>query len=447
MMPPDQILTPSDTDETTMMTTTTAGPLRERLVALSRAQKKIALLTEDQRRMLLVNLAQRIHDESPAILAANHEDLAEARKRGLSAAMIDRLQLDASRLLSLQKSLTQVAAMPPVLGQVLEHRVRPDGLLITRKTVPLGVILFIFESRPNVILDAVALGLKSGNALILKGGKEAKRTLEVLGNCIGKAWGTQNIAEGAWVLVADDRQMVQDLLAYDRLIDLVIPRGGPELVEFVRSHTKIPVIAHDKGLCHMYLHEDAPVDMALALALNGKVQRPGVCNALETLIVHQNWPLFALKTLCEELLRVGCELRLDPLLLSRLESLVPFFKTDPLVKAATPQDWDTEHLALILNIKQVSHLDEALEHISLHGSHHTEVICTADPAVAARFVASVDASCVGTNASTRFNDGGELGLGAEIGISTSKIHAFGPMGAQQLTSSRFEIVGQGHTRR
>jgi glutamate-5-semialdehyde dehydrogenase len=425
------------------------GVMSLKLKDLREAQKKVSLLSESQRSDLLGRLALLIAQRADSIMEANNADLMEAQKLGLSSALMDRLKLDLQRIKGLEKSLTQVAAMPPVLGQVLDHRIRSDGLVIRRKTIPIGVILFIFESRPNVIIDAISLGLKSGNAMILKGGKEAKRTLQVLGQCIYDAWSVHGLEKSVWVLVADDRHMVQELLAYNRSIDLVIPRGGPDLVTFVRSHTQIPVIAHDKGLCHMYVHQDAPEEMALELTLNGKVQRPGVCNALETLIIHKNWPLNSVKMLCERLLEHSCELRLDPDLLTRLDSLDPKWieKNLNLIKKASVEDWDTEHLSLILNIKQIDCLEDALSHIARYGSHHTEVICTQDELVAEKFITNVDASCVGVNASTRFNDGGELGLGAEIGISTSKIHAFGPMGAMQLTSSRFEILGQGHLRR
>ncbi len=426
-------------------------PLIDQLSGLRAGQKRLSHLEEAGRRSLLQKIAYSLLAGQDGILAANAKDLESAKAAGLSAALMDRLVLSKDRLKSLSQAVLAISEMAPVLNQTLHQATRPDGLTIRRVTVPLGVIFFIFESRPNVLVDAVALALKSGNGMLLKGGREAEGTNQALMACLRRDLIDYGV-EGAFaVLQAADRNLVGQVLGCSQWIDLVIPRGGAELVNYVRSHTQIPVIAHDKGLCHLYVHSDAPKDQVIPLVLNSKVARPGVCNALETLLIHKDWPHRG--QLLKELLQHQVELRLDQKLFTEVRegSLKDYLKDFSLntgkIFVATPEDWNTEYLALVLNVGEVTGVDEAISHIATYGSHHTEVICAVDPVVIEQFTIGVDASCVGVNASTRFNDGGELGLGAEIGISTSKLHAYGPMGAAQLVTSRFEVYGAGHIRK
>lgn len=414
----------------------------EKLKGLRAGQKLLSRLPEDQRVLLLKKIASNLLTSQGEILAANAKDRALAQKAGLAASLLDRLVLNEERLKALSQAVLAIADMPPVLNQVHQQWTRPDGLQIRRVSVPLGVIFFIFESRPNVVVDAVALAIKSGNGMLLKGGREAEWTNSALMESLYEALEAFGVAQAFALLPSADRSQVAACLASPQWIDLVIPRGGAELVSYVRSHTQIPVIAHDKGMCHLYIHSDALKDQSIALVLNSKASRPGVCNALETLLIHKDWPYRW--DVVEELLKNQVELRVDPFFFQALQNRKTQGATQ--IRCATPEDWNTEHLALVLNIKLVNSLDEAMQHIETYGSHHTEVICTQDQGIMSQFTSHIDASCVGINASTRFNDGGELGLGAEIGISTSKLHAYGPMGAAQLVTIRFEVLGAGHRR-
>jgi glutamate-5-semialdehyde dehydrogenase len=393
-------------------------------------------LPETTRSTAIREVARLIRQKESMILSANQRDLELAHQGGLSAALIDRLTLTHERVEQLAQATEGVAAMAPVVNVEVASWQRPNGLIVTQKTVPLGVIAFIFESRPNVLVDAAVLALKSGNALLAKGGKEAEFTNQCLGRLIQEALAEYVPAGGLQVVSAMDRSAVTTLLEMDDDIDLVIPRGGEALIRFVKDNTKIPVIAHDKGLCHLYIHYDAESQKTIKIAVNAKAQRPGVCNAVESILIHQGWPSSAVQDLVAALRQAGVEVRGDELLQSLVPHIVP----------AIEADWETEYLDKIVAIKMVASLEEAISHIERYGSHHTEAICAKDPAAISMFEAKVDASMIAINASTRFNDGGELGIGPEIGISTSKLHCYGPMGAKQLTTLRYVVKGDGQCR-
>ncbi len=399
---------------------------------------QLRALPEELRRQSILAIKAALQEKGAEILAANRLDLATAEKNGLSAALIDRLKLDSQRLENLSCSLEAIAAAPSVLATVDERRQSPRGFSIERKRIPLGVIAVIFESRPNVLIDCAALAIKSGNAILLKGGSDAVHSNRILGEIVQQAIEPYLPVASVQLIPSSDRALTVSMVQLVGLIDLVIPRGGEGLIRMIQQHARIPVIAHAKGLCHLYLHADAKAEKAIAITLNAKTQRPGVCNALESLLVHRDLCARFLPALLEALLQNGVELRVD----QELQELYPQL---PLHRAHD-EDWDTEYLDRILSIRLVANEDEAIAHILRHGSQHTEALISDDPEVQNKFEAAIDASCVMINASTRFNDGGELGLGAEIGISTSKLHAFGPMGARELTTTRFVVRGDGHCR-
>ncbi len=376
-------------------------------------------LDESIRIQALNQVSKALMENEQAILAANEKDLADAKSNGLGSAMIDRLTLSAKSVQSLARMCLEVAGQKQVVGLITHSQTRPDGLVIEKQRIPLGVIGMIFESRPNVVVDGAALAIKSGNAIILKGGKEARHSNRILFETIQQAI-LGILPEGAVSLI-ESREEVAELLKLDQYIDLMVPRGGSTLVQFVKAHATMPVVAHDKGLCHLYVHADCEVD-AVKVVLNAKIQRPGVCNALETLILNQGYPrcLEIIKALKE----AGVEVK-DP---------------------ASDEDFSTEWLDKKISIKWVKDHHEAIAHIQKYSSHHTESILAKDPRVIEDFMNALDSSCIAINASTRFNDGGELGLGAELGISTSKLHAYGPMGAEEMTTTRFVVRGQGHLR-
>jgi glutamate-5-semialdehyde dehydrogenase len=345
--------------------------------------------------------------------------------------------LDEARIEDMAKGVKAIATQDEVVGEFYKEFTNDEGLRIKRQRVPLGVILMIFESRPNVVIDCAALALKSSNAIILKGGKEAKHSNEILGKIIQDTLEGRLPIESVQVLASDSREEVNELLQLDEYIDVVIPRGGEKLIEHVYKNAKMPVIAHFKGLCHMYLDKDADLTKALDLVINSKTQRTGVCNAIETLLIHEDLPADFKKKLVKELESKGTELRVDD----------SFIKSSGMeLKLATDEDWATEYLDNILSIKTVTSIDEAIDHIDQYGSFHTESIVSESQSAQEEFMSRVDASCVAINASSRFNDGGQLGLGAELGISTTKFHAYGPMGAEQMTTSRYVIVGDGNIR-
>jgi glutamate-5-semialdehyde dehydrogenase len=401
------------------------------------AQRGLALLPDEIRAAALRLAAAEIRAQEPAILAANARDIDAARAAGLSAAMLDRLLLDPARLEGIAAAVEAVAALADPLGTVISHDKRPNGLLLERVRIPIGLIGIIYESRPNVTVDAAALCVKSGNAAILRGGKEAISTNRALHRILADELAPSGLPEHAVQLVpTTDRAAVGELLALPEYIDLAIPRGGEGLIRRVASEAKMPVLKHYTGNCHVYVDARCDIDMAIRIVLNAKVQRPGVCNAAETLLVHRAVAPYFLRRAADALVDAGVELRGDP----GARTFVPD------MKPAETADWDTEFLDKILAVAVVESIDEAIAHITSHGSGHTEAIVTSDLAAARRFVAEVDSSAVMVNASTRFNDGGQLGLGAEIGISTDKFHARGPCGLRELTSTKWIVFGDGHIR-
>ena len=378
------------------------------------------------------------------VLQANAQDIEAGQKAGLSAALLDRLRLDEGRLHALAKAVDEIAALPDPVGEVVESWSRPKGFVVEKVRIPLGVLLLIYEARPNVTVDAAALALKSGNAVILRGGKEALSSNRALAALVREALSSQGLpAEACQFVDNPDRGLLLALLSQSGLIDLCIPRGGEALIRFVVEHARIPVVQHYQGICHLFVDESADLTMATELVYNGKCSRPGVCNALECLLIHERVAAPLLLRLCERLAPAGVELRLEPDALALLPSPLP---KGLRVQAAQPSDFGHEFLDLTLAVRIVPSLDAAISHIARYGSLHTEVICTQNEEHAQRFVREGCASFVGWNVSTRFNDGGELGLGAEVGISTTKLHAFGPMGLRELCATKFVVKGTGQVR-
>lgn len=375
------------------------------------------------------------------IQAANREDLAQGKSSGLSSSLLDRLLLDAGRIEQLALAVEDIIALPDPVGRIDELRVQPNGMRVGRMRVPLGVILLVYESRPNVTIDAAALCLKAGNAVILRGGKEAICTNRVLADLVGAALQDVGLPQAGVQLVQNtDRALLYALLSMSGDIDLAIPRGGTSLIDAVNEHARVPVLQHYQGICHVYVHQTANLEMAERIVINAKVQRPGVCNALECLVVDAGVATEFFARIVPALRRHGVSLRADAETFRHLGDM----KND--VGEASPADYDTEFLDLVLALKVVSGYEDAVDFIAAHGSQHTESIVTESHSVAMRFLREVDASCVMVNASTRFNDGGALGLGAELGISTSKLHAYGPMGLEELCTRKFVVLGDGQVR-
>lgn len=401
------------------------------------AAQRLSVLPTGVKNQTLLALALALEQNAAPLQEANTKDLAAGREASLSAAMLDRLTLSDKVIASMAQGLREVAALPDPVGEVTGMARRPNGLLVGRQRIPLGVIGFIYESRPNVTVDAAGLCLKSGNAVVLKGGKEAINSNLALARIIGRVLEENGAPQGAVrVIPTTDREATTVLLKQDELVDVIIPRGGESLIRFVAENSSIPVLKHYKGVCHLYVDQSADHAMAINIAINAKCQRPGVCNALETMLVHAAEAEKFLPRAAQALMERGVEIRGCP-------------RTLALVPGATPaveEDWPAEFLDLILAVKVVESLDEAMEHIARYGSRHTEAIVTSDYARSRRFINGVDSSLVLVNASTRFNDGGELGLGAEIGINTSKLHAFGPMGLTELTTTKFIAYGDGQVR-
>ncbi len=401
------------------------------------AARRLAVLDATQRDAVLESVARAIEVQADAILAANADDVAAAQAQGLSAALVDRLRLDGVRLAGIVRAVREVRALPDPLGGIEWQPPRADGLEIGRLRAPLGVIAMIYESRPNVTVDAAVLCLKSGNAALLRGGSEARASNAALAAALASALTEHGLPAACAALVpVPDRAAIAELLRHDDCIALAIPRGGEGLIRHVAEVSRVPVIRHYKGVCHLFVDRDADLDQALALLLDGKCARPSACNALETLLVDAPVAAAFLARALPPLQAGGVRLRADPRALPLLPGAEP----------ADATDWDTEYLDLVLAVKVVDGLDGALAHIARHGSLHTEAIATRDAARAQRFLREVDASAVMVNASTRFNDGGELGLGAEIGISTTKLHAYGPMGLESLTTRKWVVRGAGHVR-
>lgn len=419
------------------MTETDAPTLRDLVAAAKAASRKVATLPTEAKDRALLRMADALAAHEPAILEANARDLAAASERGLSDAMADRLRLTPERIATMADALREVASFADPVGQVSETRRRPSGIEVGRMRVPLGVIAMIYEARPNVTSDAAGLCFKAGNAVVLRGGSEAARSNRAVAAALHEALEAEGIDPAAITLVpTTDREAIKDLVRLSDLLDLVIPRGGEGLIRFVDEHSRVPVIKHYKGVCHLVVDAAADLDRALDLLLDGKLSRPGVCNALETLLVHEAVAEDFLPRAYRELTANGAEMRGDDRTRAVLPDLAP----------ATEADYEAEYLAPIIAVKVVEDLDDALAHIARFGSQHTEVVVTEDLGTARRFAREVDASVVLVNASSRFSDGGELGLGAEIGISTTKLHAFGPMGLEALTTQKFVVYGEGETR-
>lgn len=416
--------------------------LEEKGKAAKAASRKLAFLPTETKNKALLGIADAIMFRQDEILAANKLDYKESEASGMSTAMLDRLTLNQGRLEGIANDVKTVAALPDPVGEMIEERTLPNGLQISKKRVPLGVIGAIYESRPNVTVDISVLCLKSGNAIILRGGKEALRSNLALARVVQEAAYKAGIPQGAvQIIESTDRALIDHMLKMKGTIDLIIPRGGAGLIKSVAENAAMPVLTGGIGVCHTYVDKSADLQKAVAIAYNAKVQRPTVCNALDTLLVHVKIAPQYLPLIAQEWTRAGVEMHCDKRALSILGP-IPSLKLVP----AKTEDWGKEFLALIAAIKIVDSLDEALEHIERYGSGHSEAIVAEDKSAAARFLNEVDAACVYANASTRFTDGSQFGLGAEIGISTQKFHARGPMALRELTIYKWIIIGDGHIR-
>ena len=405
--------------------------------AAKEASRVLALASTRAKNEALAQMARGLEERTAAILDANRHDLERARAAGHARAFVDRLTLTEGRVEEMATGLRHVASLPDPVGETAETIRRPSGLEIARVRVPLGVIGFIYESRPNVTADAAGLCLKSGNAVLLRGGSEALESNTLLAQILGKAVEKAGLpSEAVQAVETADRAGVMAMLTLDRYLDLIIPRGGEEFVRLVAERATVPVLKHDKGLCHLYVDEGADLDMAVAVTVNAKVQRVSVCNSLETLLVHAAIAPALLPRLAARLAEAGVEVRAD----ERARALMPG------ARAAEPADWDTEYLDYILAVRVVEGFDEAVAHIRKHGSGLAESIVTCDVRRARRFTQEVDAAAVLVNASTRLVDGSQFGMGAEMGISTSRVHARGPVGVRELTTTKFVVWGDGHIR-
>lgn len=415
--------------------------IESKIIGMAKAARaaslEIAKCPSDKKNEVLAAIADNIEKLASHIQEENQKDLARAKKMGLSDAMIDRLTVTDATIKSMAQGLREVAQLNDPVGSTSKAWLRPNGLKVSRMRIPLGVIGIIYESRPNVTIDAAGLCLKAGNAVILRGGSEAFNSNQALAGIVGQVLGETGLPEATvQVVPIRDREAVNFLLNQEEFIDLIIPRGGEGLIRFVVEHSTIPVLKHYKGVCHVYVDEGADIEMAQEICYNSKVQRPGVCNAMETMLVHQSMAQEFLPKMAERFVKAGVEIRGCPETCRIL----------PVAHKAGESDWPEEYLDLILAVKVVEDMEKAISHIAEHGSSHTEAIVTRDFNRGNRFVREVDSSVVLVNASTRFNDGGELGLGAEIGISTSKLHAFGPMGVEELTTTKFLVFGDGQVR-
>lgn len=402
------------------------------------AARQLRQCSSDQKNRGLIAMADRLVSMQDEILAANGRDVEKAKTDGLSAAMIDRLTLNSKRLVAMAEGVRQVAALPDPVGEVIRDWTRPNGLRIQKKRVPIGVVGIIYESRPNVTSDAAVLCTKTGNATILRGGRESIESNVAIAKALSLGCADAGLPADAILLVSVvDRDAVRILCEMDQYLDCIVPRGGKGLIETVVNHARMPVIKHYDGICIMYVDAEADLEMAQSLVLNAKTQRPGVCNAIETVLVHKAVATDFFKTTGKALLDQNVEIRGD----ARTRELL-----GPSAKAATPEDYRTEFLDLIIAAKVVDSVDEAIEHIESNGSHHSDAIITRDEKVAEKFLSEVDSATVYWNASTRFTDGGEFGFGAEIGISTDKLHARGPMALEELTTYKYVLRGNGQIR-
>jgi glutamate-5-semialdehyde dehydrogenase len=407
--------------------------------AARRAARSVARSSAAERQDALLRMATALDENAAEIVRANARDVSAGNESGVTGPMLDRLRIDAAGVAKLSAAVREVAAQPDPLGAIEDECVRPNGLRVGRMRIPLGVVAMIYESRPNVTSDAAALCVKAGNAVILRGGSEALHSNRAIADALRTGLETSGLpADAVQLIPVTDREAIDVLLRQEESIDLVIPRGGEGLIRAVTRKSRIPVLQHYKGVCHVFLDASAPLARGTEIVLNAKTQRPGVCNALETLLVHADAAPTLLPVVASALVEAGVELRCCPRAMDLLDDLP--------VERATEDDWSAEYLDLTLAVRVVDNLEAALDHIARYGSSHTEAIVTDDDEAAATFVSAVQSSTVLVNASTRFADGGELGLGAEIGISTSKLHAFGPMGANELTTRKFVVTGEGQIR-
>jgi glutamate-5-semialdehyde dehydrogenase len=422
--------------------------LEEKGKAAKVASRKLAFLSTEVKNKALLNIAEALIDKLNEILEANKIDYEKAKASGMSEAMLDRLMLSPSRLDGIAQDTKTVAALPDPVGEEFEMRNLPNGLQISKKRVPLGVIGAIYESRPNVTIDISSLCLKSGNAVILRGGKEAINSNKALAKVAQEACNQAGVPQGAIQLIeSTERALVNHMLKMKGIIDLMIPRGGAGLIKLVSENAAMPVVTGGIGVCHTYVDKSADINKAVAIAYNAKVQRPTVCNALDCILVHNQVAPAYLPAIAKEWAKAGVEMHCDKRAMAILKANnVILNEVKNLLVPATEVDWGKEYLSLKAAIKVVDSLDEALEHIEKYGSGHSEAIVTEDHSAAMRFLNEVDAACVYANASTRFTDGGQFGLGAEIGISTQKFHARGPMALKELTSYKWIILGSGQVR-
>ena len=416
---------------------TIAEQIRKMAEAARQASFAMARLSSGDKDGLLLNMAAALVSGTHRIMEENRMDLAAGEAKGLSSAMLDRLMLDEKRIKAMSDGLREVAALPDPVGEVTGMRKRPNNLMVGKMRIPLGVIGIIYEARPNVTADAAALCLKSGNAVILRGGSEAIHSNLAIARILQGVMEKASIPVAALTVIPfTEREGVLELLKQEELVDLIIPRGGESLIRFVVEHSRIPVIKHFKGVCHFFVDAAAAIEMAERIVVNAKTQRPGVCNALETLLIHKDIAETFVPRISAVLTGHKVELRGDEC----------FRQFSPGASSATEDDWYAEYLELVLACRVVDDLDEAIEHINRYGSLHTEAIITSDYGNAQRFIREVNSSTVLVNASTRFADGNQLGLGAEIGISTTKLHSFGPMGLEDLTTTKFIVYGDGQIR-
>lgn len=411
--------------------------IRHAAASANAAKTAIANLDQGARLKLMLDIASELRDVSDSIIAANQIDIENAHASGLPAPMIDRLTLDADGVEAIAQAVEAIANQPEVLGSVSNIRPMPSGIRVGKMRIPLGVVAMIYESRPNVTIDAAVLCLKAGNAVILRGGKEAQASNQALADVLHAALVKNGLPKDICTVIPEpDREIMNQMLSLSDDIDLIIPRGGEGLIRYVSENSKIPVIQHFKGVCHLYIDAQADLQKALPILENGKTQRTGVCNALETLLIHKDIAEQSLPHIATLFTEHGVKVH-------ACKRSLPFFKE---ALAADEDDWHAEYLALEIAVRIVDSFEHAIEHIQVYGSGHTEVIVTENLGNAERFMREVNSSVIMLNASSRFSDGGQLGLGAEIGISTSKLHAYGPMGAEQLTTEKFIVYGDGHVR-
>jgi glutamate-5-semialdehyde dehydrogenase len=415
--------------------------ISEKVIKIARDARQASLamarLSSSVKNSMLLKMATALENATATLIAANAKDLETGRRKGLSAAMLDRLMLDEGRIRGVANALREIAALPDPVGEVTKMWKRPNELMVGKMRIPLGTIGIIYESRPNVTADAAALCLKAGNAVVLRGGSEAINSNLAIAATLQGVLNELNIPEAALSLIPfTEREGVLEMLKQEESIDLIIPRGGESLIRFVVENSRIPVIKHYKGVCHIFVDQSADFDKAEQIIINSKTQRPGVCNALETLLIHKDVADEFIPKIAATLTKLGVELRGDD----------AFCRRAPVATPATEDDWHAEYLELILACRVVDDMDAAIDHINRYCSLHTESIITSDYSRAQRFIREVNSSCVMVNASTRFADGGQLGLGAEIGISTTKLHSFGPMGLEDLTTTKFIVYGDGQVR-